>query len=95
MRLNAIVMHKALLLSQGAGRPGRRAVGGAGGFLGQGEQLCKSQVGGKGFFFIIIIPDLKKIQRKPRRAERGGTQRKDTRGRRKLTLNPPVSAMTF
>ncbi|KYO41966.1 hypothetical protein Y1Q_0002626 [Alligator mississippiensis] len=32
---------------------------------------------------------LKKIQRKPRRAERGGTQRKDTRGRRKLTLNPP------
>lgn len=42
MRLNGIVMHKALLLSQGAGRPGKRVVGRAGGFPPPRKRLCKS-----------------------------------------------------
>lgn len=42
MRLNGIVMHKALLLSQGAGRPGKRVAGRAGGFPPHRKRLCKS-----------------------------------------------------
>lgn len=45
MRLNGIVMHKALLLSQGAGRPGKRVVGRAGSFLTHRKRLCKSANG--------------------------------------------------
>lgn len=72
MRLNGIVMHKALLLSQGAGRPGKRVVGRAGSFPPHRKRLCKSanciflgEEGREGGYLFFFITDLEKKQKKP------------------------------
>lgn len=71
MRLNGIVMHKALLLSQGAGRPGKRALGRAGSFPAHRKRLCKSanciflgEEGMQGVYLFFFITDPRKKKKK-------------------------------
>jgi len=73
MRLNGIVMHKALLLSQGAGRPGKRVAGRAGSFAAHRKRLCKSanciflgEEGREGgYLFIFLLQIWKKKKKAP------------------------------
>lgn len=72
MRLNGIVMHKALLLSQGAGRPGKRVLGRAGSFPAHRKRLCKSanciflgEEGMEGGYLYFFITDPRKKKKKP------------------------------
>lgn len=72
MRLNGIVMHKALLLSQGAGRPGKRVVGRAGSFPPHRKRLCKSanciflgEEGREGVYLFFLLQIWKKKKQKP------------------------------
>lgn len=89
MRLNGIVMHKALLLSQGAGRPGKRVVGRAGSFPPHRKRLCKSanciflvEEGREGGYLFFFITDLEKKQKKSRAAAKKTKRRqREKRGR--------------
>lgn len=87
MRLNGIVMHKALLLSQGAGRPGKRVVGRAGSFPPHRKRLCKSanciflgEEGREGGYLFFFITDLEKKTKKALqqlRRPKGDRERKE------------------
>lgn len=90
MRLNGIVMHKALLLSQGAGRPGKRVVGRAGSFPPHRKRLCKSanciflreegREGGYLFFFYYRSGKKKFKALQQLRRPKGDRERKKGRG---------------
>lgn len=95
MRLNGIVMHKALLLSQGAGRPGKRVLGRAGSFPAHRKRLCKSanciflgEEGMEGGYLYFFITDPRKKKKKalqqPRRPKGDRERKRERRLDRKI-----------
>lgn len=87
MRLNGIVMHKALLLSQGAGRPGKRVVGRAGSFPPHRKRLCKSanciflgEEGREGGYLFFYYRSGKK-KKSPAAAKKTKRRQREKRGR--------------
>lgn len=90
MRLNGIVMHKALLLSQGAGRPGKRVLGRAGSFPAHRKRLCKSanciflgEEGMEGGYLYFFITDPRKKKKSPAAAKK--TKRRQRKKEREET----------
>lgn len=86
MRLNGIVMHKALLLSQGAGRPGKRVLGRAGSFPAHRKRLCKSanciflgEEGMEGVIYIFLL----QIQGKKKKKSPAAAKKTKRRQRKK------------
>lgn len=91
MRLNGIVMHKALLLSQGAGRPGKRVVGRAGSFPPHRKRLCKSanciflrEEGREGGYLFFFITDLEKKFKSPAAAKKTKRRQREEKRERRL-----------